>query len=121
YIFATDGHLIGKIKFNIIANLCFGGPHYKTLYMTGQPVVTSIPIRVAGTPAIKILKIHSDDNGITLSWNAPSTGFVLQESAAAESPESWSDSSMTPVTINGTNVISLNPTNNPQFFRLHLN
>jgi gluconolactonase len=121
YIFARDGHLIGKIKFGIIANLCFGGPQYKTLYMTGQPVVTSLPVLVAGTPAIKKVNIRSDDTGITLSWNAPSTGFVLQESAAPELPESWSDSPLTAVTTNGSNIISVDPTNSAQFFRLHLN
>lgn len=121
YIFATDGHLIGKIKFNIIANLCFGGAQYKTLYMTGQPVVTSIPVLVAGTPAVKTIHIHSDDSGITLTWNAPSTGFVLQESGTPESPESWINSSLATATADGTNVVSLNPTNNSRFFRLHLN
>ena len=35
YIFAgTDGHLIGKTRFHRTANLCFGGPQDKTLYMT---------------------------------------------------------------------------------------
>ena len=121
YIFATDGHLIGKIKFNIIANLCFGGAQYKTLYMTGQPVATSIPVLVAGTPAVKTIHIHSDDSGITLTWNAPSTGFVLQESGTPESPESWINSSLATATADGTNVVSLNPTNNSRFFRLHLN
>jgi gluconolactonase len=121
YIFATDGHLIGKIKFGTIANLCFGGPQYKTLYMTGQPVVTSLPVLVAGTPAIKTLKIHSDGTEITLSWDAPSTGFVLQESDAPESSESWTNSTMAPVMTNGSNVVSLDRTNRAQFFRLHLN
>ena len=121
YIFATDGHLIGKIKFGVIANLCFGGPQYQTLYMTGQPVVTSIPVRVAGLPARKTIKIHSYSDGISLSWNAPSTGFVLQESGAPESPQSWSDSVATPSVSNGTNIVSLEPTNNVRFFRLHLN
>jgi len=121
YIFATDGHLIGKIKFNIIANLCFGGPQYKTLYMTGQPVVTSIPVLAAGTPAIKTLRIHSDAGAITLSWNAPSTGFVLQESEAPGSPESWADSSSAPITTNGSNIVNVNPTNAARFFRLRLN
>jgi gluconolactonase len=120
YIFATDGHFVGKIKFGLIANLCFGGPQYQTLYMTGQPVVTSIPVRVAGTPAIKTVKIHSDGSGISLSWDAPSTGFVLQEIAAPES-NSWADSSMKPTATNGSNIINLDPTNSALFFRLHLN
>ena len=41
-IFAPDGHLIGRIRLNPLAiNLCFGGPEYKTLYIVGQPYVTS--------------------------------------------------------------------------------
>ena len=121
YIFATNGHLIGKIKFGLVSNLCFGGPKYQTLYMVGQPVVTSLPVLVAGTPAIKSVKINSDPGGITLSWNAPSTGFILQESDAPEIPETWTDSSLKPVITDGSNIISLNPTNNARFFRLHLN
>jgi gluconolactonase len=121
YIFATDGHLIGKIKFGIIANLCFGGPQYKTLYMTGQPVVTSIPVLVAGTPAIKKIKIQSEGSQLTLSWNAPSTGFVLQESDAPDPPGNWTNSPVTPVITNGSNIVSLDPTNDARFFRLRLN
>jgi gluconolactonase len=121
YIFAADGHFVGKIKFGLISNLCFGGPEYQTLYMTGQPVVTSIPVLVAGTPAIKTMKIHSDGSGITVSWNAPSTGFVLQESDAPESRDAWINSTLTPVMTNGSNIVIVNPTNNARFFRLHLN
>jgi gluconolactonase len=121
YIFASDGHLVGKIKFGLIANLCFGGPHYQTLYLTGQPVVTSIPVLVAGTPAIKTIKIQNDGGQLTLSWDAPSTGFVLQDSDALTSPASWTNSSATPVMMNGTNIVSLDPTNTARFFRLHLN
>jgi gluconolactonase len=121
YIFATDGHLIGKIKFGTIANLCFGGPQYRTLYMTGQPVVTSIPVLVAGTPAIKTVKIHSDAGAITVSWDAPSTGFVLQESDALDSGGSWTNSSVTPVMTNDSNIVSVDPTNRAKFFRLRLN
>jgi gluconolactonase len=121
YIFAKDGHLIGKIKFGIIANICFGGPQYKTIYMTGQPVVTSLPVLVAGTPAIKTLQINSDAGNVSVSWPAPSTGFVLQESDALEVPDSWTDSSLTPVPTNGTNSVSIDATNNAHFFRLRLN
>ena len=121
YIFAKDGHLIGKIKFGQISNLCFGGPQYKTLYMTGQPVVTSLPVLVAGEPAIKKLKLNSDSGTLSLSWPAPSTGFVLQENDAIESPDSWVDSPLMPVTTNGTNVVTIDPTNSARFFRLRLN
>jgi len=121
YIFAKDGHLIGKIKFGTIANLCFGGPQYKTIYMTGQPVVTSLPVLVAGTPAIKKLNLNSDGTNVSLSWPAPSTGFVLEESETLESPDSWTDSSLIPIATNGTNLINLDATNSARFFRLRLN
>jgi len=121
YIFAKDGHLIGKIKFGKISNLCFGGPQYKTIYMTGQPVVTSLPVLVAGEPAIKKLKMNSDSGNLSLSWPAPSTGFVLQESDAVESPDSWIDSALMPVATNGTNVVTIDPTNSARFYRLRLN
>ena len=32
-------------------SLLWGGPQYKTLYMVGQPIVTSIPVLVAGNSA----------------------------------------------------------------------
>jgi hypothetical protein len=67
------------------------------------------------------MNIHSDSGGVSVSWSAPSTGFVLQESDTPESPQSWSDSPLTPVMTSGTNIVILNPTNNARFFRLHLN
>lgn len=121
YIFGTDGHLIGKIKFNRIANLCFGGPQYKTLYMTGQPVVTSIPVLVAGTPALKRLEANFDGANFGVTWSAPSTGFSLQETETPEMPGTWTNTSVAPVTTNGQNVVSLGATNSAQFFRLRLN
>jgi len=121
YIFAKDGHLIGKIKFGKISNLCFGGPQYKTIYMTGQPVVTSLPVLVAGEPAIKKLKMNSDSGNLSLSWPAPSTGFVLQESDVVDTPDSWIDSALMPVATNGTNVVTIDPTNSARFYRLRLN
>src|SRR2546421_134613 len=51
-IFAPDGHLIGKILLTRVANLCFGGPQYKTLYTVGQPYVSSIAVRVPGANSI---------------------------------------------------------------------
>jgi len=121
YIFAKDGHLIGKIKFGKISNLCFGGPQYKTIYMTGQPVVTSLPVLVVGEPAIKKLKMNSDSGNLSLSWPAPSTGFVLQESDVVDTPDSWIDSALMPVATNGTNVVTIDPTNSARFYRLRLN
>ena len=121
YIFAaTDGHLIGKIRFSQTANLCFGGPQYKTLYMTGQPIVTSIPVRVAGTPALKKLQHNFNGSQLNLFWPAPSTGFALQETDQLASAN-WTNSLLTLTTTNGLNQISVAPTNAAKFFRLRLN
>jgi gluconolactonase len=121
YIFAaTDGHLIGKIKFLRTANLCFGGSQYKTLYMTGQPVVTSIPVRVTGTPALKKLQQSFNGGQLNLFWPAPSTGFALQETDQL-APANWTNSTATPNVSNGLNQISVDSTNATKFFRLRLN
>ena len=122
YIFAaTDGHLIGKIQFLRIANLCFGGPEYKTLYMTGQPLVASIPVMVAGTPSLKKLKSTFSDGQLHLSWPAPSSGFALQESAQLNPPSVWSNSPLAAIITNGQKVVNVQPTNAAKFFRLRLN
>jgi gluconolactonase len=120
YIFAPDGHLIGKIRFNITANLCFGGPKYKTLYMTGQPVVTSIPLLVAGEPSIKSLRYSFNGSQLILSWPAPSTGFALQEADQLDPPANWTSSSLSPITTNGQKQLSVDSTNAAKFYRLQL-
>ena len=120
HIFAPDGHLIGRILFHRTANVCFGGPQYKTLYMTGQPLVTSIPVRVAGTPALKKLQPSFDGSQLKLAWPAPSTGFVLQETEQL-APANWTNSAAFPSLSNGLNQVSLNPSNSAKFFRLRLN
>jgi gluconolactonase len=122
YIFAAaDGHLIGKIKFLRVVNLCWGGPHYKTLYMVGQPIVTSIPVLVAGTPSLKRLQATFNGSQLKLSWPAPSTGFALQETGQLTPPVNWTASPLGITTTNGQNVVNVNATNAAKFFRLKLN
>ena len=117
---AADGHLIGAIKFNRTANLCFGGPDYKTLYMTGQPLVASMPVLVAGTPSLKKLQSSFTGGQLVLSWPAPSTGFALQETLQATT-EQWTNSPLSVTTTNGQNWVNVDPTNAAKFFRLKLN
>ncbi len=122
YIFAaTDGHLIGKIKFVKIANLCFGGPEYKTVFMTGQPVVVSVPVLVAGEPSLKKLRASVDGGQLNLAWPAPSTGFALQESNQLDAPDSWTNSDLSLSVSNGQNIVTVDATNEAKFFRLRLN
>jgi len=122
YIFAaTDGHLIGKIKFLRTANLCFGGPQYKTLYMTGQPLVTSLPVLVAGIPSLKKLQATVAGDQLILSWPAPSTGFALEETGQLELPGLWTNSTLPVIITNDQKSVSVNGTNTARFFRLRLN
>ena len=120
-IFAPDGHLIGKILMTRTANLCFGGPQYKTLYTVGQPYVCSIPVRVAGAVSQRKLAITSEADQVHVSWPAPSTGFQLQAAKETGDGAAWSGLTNTPQIIDGSNVTTLPATNDAQFFRLRLN
>jgi gluconolactonase len=122
YIFAAaDGHQIGKMKFNIVVNMCFGGPQYKTLYIVGQPLVTSIPVLVAGTPSLKKLQSTFNGGQLVLSWPAPSTGFALQEADKPTPPGSWTNSTLAVITSNNQQTVNVAATNATKFFRLRLN
>jgi gluconolactonase len=118
-IFAPDGHLIGKILMPRVTNLCFGGQQYETLYMVGQPYVTSLPVLVAGTPSIKKLGFSFDGSQMNLFWPAPSTGFVLQQ--AEQLSAAWTNANVTAVNTNSQNVVGVAITNSATFFRLRLN
>ncbi len=120
HIFAPDGHLIGRIIFNLTANVCFGGPDYKTLYMTGQPVVASIPVLVAGIPSVKKLEHGFEEGWLKISWPAPSTGFELEHSAQLGASADWFNAGVTPTVTNGQNHITVEATNNAGFYRLRL-
>jgi gluconolactonase len=119
-IFAPDGHLIGKIRLTRTANLCFGGPEYKTLYMVGQPYVSSIPVLVPGAVAIKRLKASLNGNEINIAWPAPSTGFTLQQSNSVGDSAFWNDVSDTPTTTNEWNAVTITTASSAKFFRLRL-
>ena len=120
-IFAPDGHLIGKILLTRTANLCFGGPQYKTLYMVGQPYVTSIPVRVPGAVSMRKLAVSKTGSNLRLSWPAPSTGFALYETAGLGNGTTWSNVPTTPVAANGFNEVSVGATNAQRYYRLRLN
>jgi hypothetical protein len=120
-IFSPDGHLIGKILMTRTANLCFGGPQYKTLYMVGQPYVCSLPVRVAGAVSIKKLAARNNGDHLLVSWPAPSTGFRLQSSDSLNAPATWTDVTDLPQVTNGLNQLELSATNAAKFFRLRLN
>ena len=121
HIYAPDRHLIGRIKFQLVVNLCFGGPQNKTLYMVGQPLVTSLPVLVSGPLVLKKLQIKNQDGQVTLFWPAPSTGWTLQETEHLETPDSWTTSPLPVVTINNQNTANVDTiSSTAKFFRLRL-
>jgi gluconolactonase len=117
----TNGHLIGKILLTRTANLCFGGPDYKTLYMVGQPYVTSIPVLVAGAVSVRRLASSFDGTQMSISWPAPSTGYVLQESGMFGGAPAWTNVDQLPAIADGSNLVNMEATNAAKFFRLRLN
>lgn len=119
-IFAPDGHWIGTIRMTRTANLCFGGPSYQTLYMVGQPNVSSIPVRVPGAVAIKRLAASRQGNEIKLKWPAPSTGFVLQETSLPSDPGTWADVATPPSVSDESNVVTVETSHPASYFRLRL-
>jgi gluconolactonase len=120
-IFAPDGHLIATIRLSPLAtNLCFGGPEYKTLYIVGQPYVSSIPVLVPGAVSIKRLAVSYNGTRLSLGWPAPSTGFTLQASDALGSAANWTDVAQSPGIINDSNTVNIEPTTSVSFFRLRL-
>jgi hypothetical protein len=119
-IIAPDGHLIGRVRLTRTANLCFGGPDYKTLYTVGQPYVYSLQTRVAGAVARKKLNATRSGDDLKLTWPAHSTGFVLQQSDSISESASWSNASAAAFTENDTKSVSVEGADSAKFYRLAL-
>jgi gluconolactonase len=119
HIFLPDGSLIGRIILpNTVANLCFGGADWQTLFIVAQPYVCSIPLKVAGTPSLKKLRVsRAAPAAVRVSWPWPSTGFQLETSDTLGSG-SWTLISDAPTVTNGLNMMMFNVTNPAAFFRL---
>jgi len=121
YMPYPDSHLIGRIVTPSVANLCFGGADRRTLFITAQPYVLSIPLKVPGANSIRKLTTQGNGNNFTVSWPAPSTGFKLQASDTLGAQASWTDVAGPPQVTNGLNQLNLPATNAATFFRLRLN
>jgi gluconolactonase len=119
WIFLPDGRLIGRIiTARTVANLCFGGADWRTLFIASQPNILSIPLKVAGAVSLKKLKISQlTDSSVRVAWPWPSTGFQLQVSPTLEAG-TWTPVQDNPSVSNGLNLIQFNLTNSGAFFRL---
>jgi gluconolactonase len=119
HIFLSDGRMIGRIVVaNTVANLCFGGPDWRTLFIVAQPNVCSIPLKVAGTPSLKRLQVSpAAPSSVRISWLWPSTGFQLEVSQTLGSGN-WTRISTEPSVTNGLNMLMFELSNSASFFRL---
>jgi gluconolactonase len=118
HIYLPDGRLAGKILVtNTVANVAFGGPDWKTLYIVAQPSLYSIQVKVAGTPSMKRLRLSAIPGQIRLAWPAPSTGFQL-ERAQRLAGASWTEFPEPATISNGENTVAILTTNPSAFFRL---
>ncbi len=120
HIFLPDGRLAGRIIItNTVANLCFGGADWKTLFIVAQPKAYSLPLKVAGTPAMKKLRISPVVPGrLNLYWPAPSTGFQLESTVALGPSGVWVAVPESPTVSNGLNSVVVHTTNSAAFYRL---
>ncbi len=119
HIFLPDGRMIGRIAVpRTVSNVCFGGADWRTLYLTAQPYVCSIQLKVAGTPSLKKLQVSPAAPAfVKISWPAPSTGFQLETSESL-GPGNWNVVSNAANVTNGMKVLMFEATNSAAFFRL---
>jgi hypothetical protein len=75
-------------------------------------------LAVVQTPGSPLLSITRSGSQAVISWSAPATGFVLQQSSTLAT-NSWTASSATLTTNSGTISITVTATNGYQYFRLH--
>jgi hypothetical protein len=79
------------------------GWNWKTLFIVAQPKAYSLPLKVAGTPAMKNLRISTAPGRLNLSWPAPSTGFQLESTAALDRGGVWVAVPDSPAVSDGLN------------------
>ncbi|HYQ92049.1 MAG TPA: SMP-30/gluconolactonase/LRE family protein, partial [Candidatus Competibacteraceae bacterium] len=121
WIYLPDGRLIGRIITGRgVANLCFGGTGWRTLFITAQPDVLSVQLRVAGAVSRKKLQVSlTGGAAVSVEWPWPSTGYQLQASPTLGTG-TWTPVPDTPSVSNGHNLLYFAPTNSAMFFRLQL-
>jgi hypothetical protein len=63
------------------------------------------------------LGIQRDGAALIVSWPAPSTGYVLQETASLAQP-AWSDVTVPSTVVDGENRVDVSPPLTARFYRL---
>jgi hypothetical protein len=108
-----------------------GATTYTVSGTIGQPATASMSggnysltggfwsiLAVVQTPGYPFLSITRSGTQAVISWNAPATGFVVEQSSTLAA-NSWTISPATLTTNGGIISITVTPTNGYQFFRLH--
>ena len=72
-------------------------------------------LQQTGLPLLRLFPTST--NTVVLSWPAPSTGFILQQSSAISSG-SWSNITTTPLVVGNQNEVVVGPPNGIRFYRL---
>jgi hypothetical protein len=107
-----------------------GATTYSVSGTIGQPATASMSggnysltggfwsfLAVVQTPGFPILSITRSGTQAVVSWNAPATGFVLQQNSSLAA-NSWTNSPVTLTTNGGIISITVTPASGYQYFRL---
>jgi hypothetical protein len=107
-----------------------GATTYSVTGTIGQPATGSMSggtysltggfwsiLAVVQTPGLPILSITRSGTQAVVSWNAPATGFVLQQTANLAA-NTWTNSPATLTTNGGVISITVSPASGYQYFRL---
>jgi hypothetical protein len=73
---------------------------------------------VAGEGGLPRLAVTYADDYVNVSWPAPSTGFILEETASLSDPTAWTAVTQTPAVINGRNTVVVTPGPGIKAYRL---
>jgi hypothetical protein len=73
---------------------------------------------VAGEGGLPRLTVSYSDYYVNVSWPAPSTGFILEETANLSDPAAWTAVTQTPAVINGRNTVVVTPGPGVKAYRL---
>jgi hypothetical protein len=70
------------------------------------------------TPGSPLLTVTRSGANVLISWPAPSTGFVLQDTPSVGGSPSWSNVGLTTNVSGGTNTVTVPISSGNLFFRL---
>jgi hypothetical protein len=109
---------------NVAGPTAFGGsgPTISSVglgsYQGSVGVVQTFLLQAETAPVSAVLHLAEQAGSVVLSWPTSYTGYSLQGSLVLGANASWQSVGGTPTVVNGTNQVTLSPTNHSQYFRL---